>query len=97
MFWKLQNNPYTKKDLKSYSKYLINSEQLTQGEKVKNFEKQFSVWNKSKYSIYVNSGSSANLITVFAAKEYFDWKNGDEIIVPSLTWPTTVTPFFRLD
>ena len=95
MFWKLQNNPYTKKDLKSYSKYLINSEQLTQGEKVKNFEKQFSVWNKSKYSIYVNSGSSANLITVFAAKEYFDWKNGDEIIVPSLTWPTTVTPVLQ--
>ncbi len=95
MFWKLQNNPYSKKDLQSYSKYLINSDQLTQGKKVKYFEKQFSVWNKSKYSIYVNSGSSANLITVFAAKEYFDWKNGDEIIVPSLTWPTTVTPVLQ--
>ena len=95
MPWKLQNNPFTKKDLLKYSKYLINSKKLTQGEMVKYFEKQFSSWNKSKYSIYVNSGSSANLITVFAAKEYFGWKDGDEIIVPSLTWPTTVTPVLQ--
>lgn len=95
MSWKLQNNPFTKKDLLKYSKYLINSKKLTQGEMVKYFEKQFSSWNKSKYSIYVNSGSSANLITVFAAKEYFGWKDGDEIIVPSLTWPTTVTPVLQ--
>lgn len=95
MSWKLQNNPFTYKDLQKYSKYLINSKQLTQGKMVKYFEKQFSSWNKSKYSIYVNSGSSANLITVFAAKEYFGWKEGDEIIVPSLTWPTTVTPVLQ--
>ena len=95
MSWKLQNNPFTNKDLQKYSKYLINSKQLTQGEMVKYFEKQFSSWNKSKYSVYVNSGSSANLITVFAAKEYFGWKEGDEIIVPSLTWPTTVTPVLQ--
>ena len=93
--WKLQENALDKKDLKSLSKYILETPKLTQGEEVKIFEKKFSNWNNSKYSIMVNSGSSANLIMIYAAKEYYKWNNLDEIIVPSLTWPTTVNPVIQ--
>jgi CDP-4-dehydro-6-deoxyglucose reductase, E1 len=93
--WKLQENALDKKDLLSLSKYILKSPKLTQGKEVKKFENKFSNWNSSKYSILVNSGSSANLIMIYAAKEYYKWKNQDEIIVPSLTWPTTVNPVIQ--
>ena len=93
--WKLQENALDKKDLKNLSDYILKTKTLTQGKEVKKFEKRFSNWNKSKYSIFVNSGSSANLLIIFAAKEFYKWKNGDEIIVPSLTWPTTVNPVIQ--
>ena len=93
--WKLQENIFSKKDLNKYASYLKSSKQLTQGKEVKKFEKNFSKWNRSKYSIFVNSGSSANLLILFTAKELFKWNNGDEVIVPSLTWPTTITPVIQ--
>ena len=93
--WKLQENALTKSDLVKLTKYILKTKKLTQGKEVIKFEKQFSKWNKSKYSIFVNSGSSANLLIVSAAKELFKWKSSAEIIVPSLTWPTTVNPVIQ--
>ena len=93
--WKLQENALDEKDLRSLSKYILKTPKLTQGKEVKIFENKFSNWNNSKYSIMVNSGSSANLIMIYAAKEYYKWNNFDEIIVPSLTWPTTVNPVIQ--
>ena len=93
--WKLQENALNKKDLFKLSKYILNTKTLTQGKEVKQFEKNFSNWNQSKYSVFVNSGSSANLLIIYAAKEFYKWKNNDEIIVPSLTWPTTVNPVIQ--
>lgn len=94
--WKLQENALSKNDLKALSNYIFTSPRLTQGKEVEKFEKLFSNWNKSKYSIFVNSGSSANLLIVSTAKELYKWNNDDEIIVPSLTWPTTVNPVIQL-
>lgn len=93
--WKLQDFIYSKKSLKNYSNFLLNNKNLTQGIEVKKFERKFAKWNNSKYAVFVNSGSSANLITIFACKEFFKWKNSDEVIVPSLTWPTTITPIIQ--
>jgi len=93
--WKLQENVFFTKDLKEIANFISKNPKFTQGKLVKNFEKKFSLWNDSKYSIFVNSGSSANLITLNAAKTIYNWKNNDEIIVPALTWPTTVTPIIQ--
>ena len=93
--WKLQDNIFDRKSLKKYANFLISNKQLTQGAEVAKFEKNFSKWNNSKYSVLVNSGSSANLLIIFACKEFYGWNNSDEIIVPSLTWPTTVTPVIQ--
>ena len=93
--WKLQENALSKEDLRSLSKYILKTDKLTQGKEVEKFERQFSKCNNSKYSILVNSGSSANLLIINTAKQLFNWKDNDEIIVPSLTWPTTVNPVFQ--
>ena len=93
--WKLQENVLDRKDLLKLTKYILKTPRLTQGLEVKRFENDFCKWNNSKFSILVNSGSSANLIIIHAAKEYYGWKNNDEIIVPSLTWPTTVNPVIQ--
>jgi CDP-6-deoxy-D-xylo-4-hexulose-3-dehydrase len=93
--WNLQENVYNKKDLLTFANYFKKTKKLTQGNKVKEFENKFSSWNKTKFSLFVNSGSSANLIMIHSAKELFRWNYQDEIIVPSLTWPTTVTPVIQ--
>ena len=56
---------------------------LTQSVNVKKFEEEWSKWLGVKYSIFVNSGSSANLLTLLAIKLLH---GTGEIIVPTLTW-----------
>ena len=95
MYWPLQENFLDKKSINSLCNFIKKNKRLTQCKKVKEFEKKFSRWNGSKYSVFVNSGSSANLLIIQCAKELYHWKNEDEIIVPAVTWPTTVTPVIQ--
>ena len=72
---------------------------VTMGEKVKEFEKKYC--NKYSYGHGVsnNSGSSANLLmlSVLTSKLTKDnLKKGDEIILPALTWSTTVWPVIQM-
>lgn len=94
--WPLMENVITPKDTQKLINFIKTTKRYTQFTKVREFEKAFSKWQGSRYSVYVNSGSSANLILASAAKEMYNWKNGDEIIVPSVTWTTTVTPVIQL-
>jgi len=73
----------------------LKSGNYTQGNVVEEFEKKFAEWNGSRYAIMVNSGSSANLLMISAIKEKFKLKEGDEILVPNVTWPTTVYPIIQ--
>jgi len=95
MYWPLQENFLDNNVINQLCNFIKRNKRFTQFKKVKEFEKKFSKWNNSKYSVLVNSGSSANLIIIQAAKEYYNWKNNDEIIVPAVTWPTTVTPIIQ--
>ena len=54
---------------------------LSSGEKVNKFEREFSSKFGFEHSVMVNSGSSANLVMIAALKKYFNWRDGDEIIV----------------
>ena len=53
------------KDLLEAIKVIL-SRQITMSHKTKKFEKAFSKFIKSRYCLMVNSGSSANLLAVFA-------------------------------
>ena len=76
----------TIKTLKRKSLHLID------GPSVKKLEKKFSSLFGKRYSLMVNSGSSANLLGLAS----FNFKKGSEIITPSLTFSTTVSPIYQL-
>ena len=82
----MQNN-ITKNDIDVVIKFLKTKPILTQSKKVEKFEKNWSKWLGVKYSIFVNSGSSANLLTLLAIKIKY---GTGEIIVPSLTWVSDI-------
>lgn len=87
--WPLMFNNITKSDVRSVINFLKQKEIpiLTQSKKVREFEEAWSKWLGVKYSVFVNSGSSANQITMLALKEIY----GDgEIIVPPLTWVSDI-------
>lgn len=95
MFWKLQENVIGNSDIDALVSFIRETKRFTQFVKVAEFEKAFAKWNGSQYCVFVNSGSSANLVLVNSVKEHFGWDDGDEIIVPAVTWPTTVTPVIQ--
>ena len=61
---------------------------LTNGEKVREFEKQWSEWLGVKHSVFVNSGASANELTMLALRYMFP--EGGDVIVPPLTWVSDI-------
>lgn len=61
------------------------------GEHVARFERMFSAYLGQKESVMVNSGSSADLLMVAAAKARYGWKDGDGIIVSPAGFPTTIS------
>ncbi len=90
----LMKNNITNDDLSTIINFLKDDNvRLTQGEKVKAFEIAWSKWLGVKHSIFVNSGSSANLISISLLKHYFP--EGGEIIVPPLTWSSDVFSIIR--
>jgi len=70
----------------------------TMGKKVRAFEQQYATYNGTKYGVMSNSGSSANLLSVAALVNPFTkdhLKAGDEVIVPALSWSTTIWPLVQ--
>jgi CDP-6-deoxy-D-xylo-4-hexulose-3-dehydrase len=73
--------------------------QVTMGAKVKAFERQFADKYGFAHGVMVNSGSSANLLAIAAlanVETRDGLKPGDEVIVPALSWSTTVWPLIQL-
>ncbi len=81
--WPLMENNITKEDLGVLIEFLKTEPILTQSKNVVEFEKQWSRWVGVKHSVFVNSGSSANFLTMFALKIL---SGTGEVIVPTLTW-----------
>ncbi len=61
--------------------------QLTNGPQVAAFEREFADWLGVKYAVMVNSGASANLITMHALRELH---GVGEVIVPCITWSSDI-------
>ena len=74
------------------------STRVTMGPKVKEFERAFADSGNYKHGTMVNSGSSANLLAIAALanpETENGLKPGDEVIVPALSWSTTVWPLIQ--
>ncbi len=86
--WQLMSNNILPNDKRTLIKFIKNSNKFTNGPKVKEFEKKWSKWLGVKYSTFVNSGASANLISINILKELNNKKK--EIILPAFTWSSDV-------
>ena len=85
----LMHNNFLNSDMNEVKKLIKNKDLiLTQSKKVLEFEKKWSKWLGVKYSTFVNSGSSANFISMLILKNLYKKKN--EIIVPTLTWVSDI-------
>ncbi len=82
-------------DLIDLSNWIRSNQQLTKGELTQKFEIEFSKKIGSDYSVYVNSGSSANLMILYAL-ELSGFLKSKNIICPSISWSTTVAPAIQL-
>lgn len=82
-------------DIQSLIEWLKSNPWLTQGALVREFEAQWSKWLGVKYSIFVNSGSSANLLMYYSLLLNNKLKN-KKVIVPAVSWATTVAPAIQL-
>jgi CDP-6-deoxy-D-xylo-4-hexulose-3-dehydrase len=78
-------------DVNDLIEWLKTNPRLTKGELTKEFEQKWSDWMGVKYSIYVNSGSSANLLMAYKMK----LMGIREVIVPAVSWATTIAPFIQ--
>ena len=102
----LNKNTMSKEERSAMIK-VFDSGYMTMGKVTKKFEKKFAQMLGVKHAINVNSGSSANLLAFSAIVDndkfrdkkknnrYF-LKSGDEVIVPAVTWSTTIWPIAQV-
>jgi CDP-4-dehydro-6-deoxyglucose reductase, E1 len=83
----------TKEKLCSFIK---NADILSMNSECKKFEENFSKFQKRKYSIFVTSGSSANLLLIQSLLNLGRLKRGDNVGVSALTWSTNIMPLIQL-
>ncbi len=74
---------------KDYVNEVLDSERLSYGKFISTFEKKFAEAHGSKHAIMVNSGTSALRIAVACLKEACGWREGDEVLVPAVTFIAT--------
>ncbi|UTH72837.1 DegT/DnrJ/EryC1/StrS aminotransferase family protein [Chromobacterium sp. IIBBL 290-4] len=85
MKYPLMRNNILREDLDVLIEYLKQDDPiLTNGQKVREFEGEWSKWLGVKYSVFVNSGASANLLSMAILK--IRYPEGGEVIVPPFTW-----------
>jgi CDP-6-deoxy-D-xylo-4-hexulose-3-dehydrase len=95
MYWPLMKDTITLADRLKMAKFVLFTSRLTNGPKVREFEKEWSNWLGCDYSLYVSSGSTANSLLISSVKELYNLQDGDKVIVPACTWVTNVAPVIQ--
>ena len=85
----LMRNNILREDLDAVISHLKQPDpKLTNGPAVVEFERQWSEWLGVRHSTFVNSGASANFISMLILRQLFP--EGGEIIVPTITWVSDI-------
>lgn len=98
----LADSTFTAQELADAA-HVLQHGRLTMGEKCAEFERAFAKYTGRRFAIFTNSGSSANLLAFFglsnpdypAATTRRRWVPGGEVIVPALTWSTSIWPIVQ--
>jgi CDP-6-deoxy-D-xylo-4-hexulose-3-dehydrase len=92
---KLADNTISAAEMASLADWLKEGHQVTKGPLTRQFEAEFAAYTGTKYSIMVNSGSSANLLMAYSLLEAGYLRN-KKVIVPAVSWITTLSPFVQM-
>jgi CDP-6-deoxy-D-xylo-4-hexulose-3-dehydrase len=87
--WPLINDNITEQDKRILADFILNTNRFTNGPKVVEFEKQWSEWLGTKYSVMVGSGAAANYITTAIVREMKGQEG--EVIVPPIGWVSDIS------
>lgn len=92
----LVNDTIDKNDINKLIEWLSTHPRLTKGPVTLEYEKKWSKWLGTKFSVFVNSGSSANLLMLYALIAAKKLKN-NKIVIPGLCWATDLSPVFQFN
>lgn len=92
----LASDTINKEDINALVKWLSSDPipQLTKSKLTIQYEKEYARRVGRKYGVFVNSGSSANLLCIYSLIATQRLKN-DKVVVPSLAWITTISPIIQ--
>ena len=93
---KLVNDTINNQDIDSLIDWLKTYPKLTKGNLTIELEKKWAKWIGTKYSIFCNSGSSANLLMLWALVEAERIKRNAKVVIPSVAWATDLSPVIQL-
>lgn len=85
-----------KKTKKALVEFIANAQIMSFSDQCTAFEKEFSIWQGRKETVFVNSGSSANLAVIQALLNTGKLKKGDKVGFSAVTWSTNVMPLIQL-
>jgi len=85
-------NAITAEDRAAMAAFVSETEQFTSGPYVRQFEAAWAKWLGCQYAVFVNSGSSANLILLDAARGL---RGGDAAVCQAVTWGTNAAPVMQ--
>lgn len=71
-------------------KEVLKSGRLTYGEKTRELEERFAEIHGAKYALFTSSGTAALKIALHALKDKYGWQDGDEVIIPAVTFVATM-------
>lgn len=84
----LMSNNILREDVNALISFLESADHFTNGPKVRAFEDAWSDWEGVTYSLFVNSGSSANFMTMAGIAHLY---GTGEVIVPAITWSSDIS------
>jgi CDP-6-deoxy-D-xylo-4-hexulose-3-dehydrase len=90
----LTSNSIPNADMDAAAEWLKTYPRLSSGPLVAEFEKGLAEKIGSKHAVFVNSGSTANMLMLYALKVMGKMRN-DRVVVPALAWATTLSPVIQ--
>jgi CDP-6-deoxy-D-xylo-4-hexulose-3-dehydrase len=92
----LVKDTISNEEIDSLIEWLKTYPHLTKGNLTLEYEKEWSNYLGTKYSVFVNSGSSANLMMLYSLIASGKIKKGDKVVVPAVSWSTDLAPVVQL-
>jgi len=92
----LAKDTINNKDIDDLIEWLKSYPRLTKGPETLELEQNFSNWLGKKYSVFCNSGSSANLLMLSTLIQSDYCSAGAKVVVPTVCWSTDLMPVMQL-